>query len=399
MAALSSILQLDVSGEECARAQWATKVGGLGLRSCHKHAHVAFMSRVLSTVDLQSKIWPEITRARVLSDPCVIDAFSALQSCIPQSLAALLANGEPVPQKMLSHAIDRASFNAVLGDMGTEEHMKAHLQLVSAEGADAWLHATPNDEAHTKVSSELFKISVARRLRMRLLHEHSACPCCGAGMDVFMDHALVCPCGGDRTLRHNALRDCFFRFVVEFFGIKAQKEKQGLLPARPQDESVQGDVLRSGLRPADVWLPSYSDGKPCAVDFAVTSGLRSDCVRSAANDPSPIWEAYENFKRRHADTATRCSDQGMSFEPFVVEAHGGGFGVVARRICAHVAKVGAAKDGCEVEVQAASLFRSMSISVHRENARAVLRRLTPPSTGAAGPHPDAWADSPGAIFQ
>ena len=30
-----------------------------------------------------------------------------------------------------------------------------------------------------------------------------ACPCCGAPMDRYGDHALRCPCGGDRTVRHN----------------------------------------------------------------------------------------------------------------------------------------------------------------------------------------------------
>ena len=36
------------------------------------------------------------------------------------------------------------------------------------------------------------------------------CPLCGDTFDSFGDHALTCMSGGDRTLRHNAMRDMCF---------------------------------------------------------------------------------------------------------------------------------------------------------------------------------------------
>ncbi len=47
-------------------------------------------------------------------------------------------------------------------------------------------------------------------LRVRLLSEQAACPCCGSLLDAYFDHALVCSCSGDRTLRHIAILNSFF---------------------------------------------------------------------------------------------------------------------------------------------------------------------------------------------
>ena len=210
-------------------------------------------------------------------------------------------------------------------------------------------------------------------------------------MDAFMDHALVCSCGGDRTLRHNAARDAFFRGASEA-GLRAEREKPGLLLGRPDEAALRGEKLSAGRRPADVWLAASAGGAPCAVDFAVTSGLRADCLATSSDDCGAVWGAYEEFKRQHLDTAKQCQDQGIAFEPFVLEAHGGGFGAIARRACSRVARAGAARAGDEVEVQATSLLRCISVSIHRENARAVLRRLPPGVAGRDGTCPEAWAE-------
>ena len=74
------------------------------------------------------------------------------------------------------------------------------------------------------MSSEMFKISLARRIRVPLLDEQATCPLCGVGLDAFLDHALVCSCGGDRTLRHNSLRDTTFSEAIDA-GMRAEREK------------------------------------------------------------------------------------------------------------------------------------------------------------------------------
>ena len=68
---------------------------------------------------------------------------------------------------------------------------------------------------------------------------------------------------------------------------------------------------------------------------------------------------------------------------------------MARKVCAHIAKTRAAREGDDVEVQAAGLLRRISVSVHRENARATLKRLPHRTLEASSSaDPAAWAESP-----
>ena len=55
-----------------------------------------------------------------------------------------------------------------------------------------------------------------------------------------------------------------------------------------------------------------------------------------------------------------------------------------------VAHAGAARDGEEVSYRAASLLRRITTTVHRENARAMLRRLPVQTAAPLGASPAAW---------
>ena len=231
------------------------------MRSLRDHADAAFLSSAVSTLALQCAVWPALSAADVVAEQAVQTALAALAPRLPRALVNPMAIGEPDPQKTLTKALDRLAYDGKLLDPALPDHMKARLQLVSAPGADGFLHAWPNRELRMSMSSELFRISLARRLRLRLLDRRACCPCCGAALDAYLDHALVCGCGGDRTLRHNAARDTLYADAVEA-SMRAEREKAGLLPPRPGDESVKSDKLVRGRRPADVWLAAWRGGPP-----------------------------------------------------------------------------------------------------------------------------------------
>ena len=174
--------------------------------------------------------------------------------------------------------------------------------------------------------------------------------------------------------------------------IRRDREKAGLLPPRLGDETLQGERVANGRRPADIWFPDWSSGKAGAVDFAVTSGLRSDLVQTAVADPTVICVLYDDFKRTYLDTAAQCASRNLEFLPFVIEAHSGGLGKTARRVCSHIAKIGASTEGEPIEITASTLFRRISIALQRENARSVLRRLPGCSSEPLPANPDAWAE-------
>ena len=225
-----------------------------------------------------------------------------------------------------------------------------------------------------------------RWLRIPLASQDVQCPCCDGVLDRFGDHALVCSCGGDRTRRHNLLRNLVY-FAASAANYHPELERPGLLPHRPLLGSAydNGSELSShhsdpGLRrPADVYIPRWRSGPPAAWDFAVTSGLRLEAVSDSARDSGAVLKQYEDFKCSHLETRAQCQGQGITFIPMVIEAVGGGWGEAAKGVWSELAKTSALAFGeLQTKDAAALLLRQrLSMTLHRENARSCLRRFAP----------------------
>ena len=248
---------------------------------------------------------------------------------------------------------------------------------------------------HLDVEQGLFVAMIWRWLRLPFADEETYCPQCGGILDIHGDHALVCPCGGDRTRRHNLLRNLVFH-VARSAGLQPELERPGLLPPRPlcsgapEDGSKDTSQESSSRRPADIYIPRWRLGPSCAWDFAVTSGLRPDMVAASSRDCGAACRSYEDHKRGYLDTHRQCTQQGLGFVPLVVEAVGGGWGKEARKIWSELAKSMALAQG-ELTSNSecgASLVQRLSIMLHKENARAVLRRF-----GHGGVCPDKHVSS------
>ena len=196
-------------------------------------------------------------------------------------------------------------------------------------------------------------------------------------VDIYGDHCLVCSCGGDRTKRHNLLRNHFF-FVCQSCGLAPELERPGLLEPRP----LVGATFENGLagdpnqhrRPADVYVPRWRRGLPAAFDFAVTSGLRPQVLTAAALDGQAAVQQYEDFKREYLETQRLCESAGIIFVPLVAEADGGGWGGEAYKVFKELAKLKSALTGELENTCALQIQQSLNLVLHRENARAILRR-------------------------
>ena len=116
----------------------------------------------------------------------------------------------PVPpdlrQRTLSAALDKGVAAALAAPAAGREAFRAHFQLLQEPGAGAWPHAPPSEALVLHVTGPLFKLMVRMRLRLPVADRDKPCPMCDGAADRFGDHARVCPCGGDRTMRHHRLR-------------------------------------------------------------------------------------------------------------------------------------------------------------------------------------------------
>ncbi len=252
----------------------------------------------------------------------------------------------------------------------------AHLEHTSAPRAGAWLHATPSPSTRNNMDPLLFRTSILSWLRVPLMECDTICPLCDGILDKFGDHSLVCPCGGDRTKRHNLLRNHSYHFAASA-GLNPELEKPGLLQPRPFVGPSPENGVRcadpAARRPGDIYLPRWRRGTPLALDFAVTSGMRN--VAAVLPDASTVLTSYEDFKRSHLNTAFSCSAEGFFFAPVVVEARGGAWGPAAVKVFSELAKAKSMITGEPVATLLTHLYQGLGVILHRENARAALKRM------------------------
>ena len=83
---------------------------------------------------------------------------------------------------------------------------------------------------------------------------------------------------------------------------------------------------------------------------------------------------YEQFKNSFLDTAAQCASEGMAFIPMVVEAHSGAWGPAAAKIWLRLGKAVSLVSGESTAVEALRALQNLGLTLHRETARAILRR-------------------------
>ena len=196
-------------------------------------------------------------------------------------------------------------------------------------------------------------------------------------------------------MRHNAVRNVCFEEAVSA-GVRAEREKAGLLPGRPGADGLPPKHGKHGRRPADVWLDRGVGGGGEALDFAINSGMQSELFRPVAEEPGYVFHRYEDMKRSYKGTDAACKAAGFTFVPLVVEAHAGGWSPTLRAVVDWISK--RAAPVCQEEPPAVSLriAQRISCTLLRENARAVLRR-TAGLTGLSF-QPSGWDDPETAGF-
>ena len=104
---------------------------------------------------------------------------------------------------------------------------------------------------------QVFRTAAAYRLGVPVVPHEISCPLCMQTIDKLGDHAACCERTGDNIVRHNRVRDLLARFCSE-----------GLLSPVVELRNI---LSESGHRPGDVTVPNWRDGRPLAIDVAVTS--------------------------------------------------------------------------------------------------------------------------------
>ena len=186
-------------------------------------------------------------------------------------------------QKKIQEAVDTEKFSELLRNQSSNRE-KARLQSLCLPHSGAWLAAPPVPASglhHLSLSE--FQISVKYRLGIAVYEDERKCPYCSSGtLDIFGDHAVICPGRGDAISRHDRIRDRFAS-ACSAANLSPVIEKRNL-------------IAGNGSRPGDIFLPSWKSGRPAALDVTVASPLQPNIINHAAEKSGYAIEAAEERK-------------------------------------------------------------------------------------------------------
>jgi hypothetical protein len=320
----------------------STKTGGLGFRACVTHMQAAYVGSVVTCSTLDS--WaPQRAEGYV-------DATLHLALVSNLSQEEIEAYGS---QKQLSEVLCNALFTQEQQRDSQEDLARKISQ--AGEGASKWLTAIPSRDFGQSFTPREYVTLVRWWLGQDVYHEEALCKACGENNDRKGYHALTCQCWGGRIHRHHAISNECAKILT-----KAHHN-----PTR--ERSLDGRT-----RPADVYIPHWSAGRPLALDFAVTHPLQSQSFNMAeARTPGSWAGAYaEKHKSKYIEP---CNERGVDFQAMVVETYGA-WDPAALIILNEIANQYAKHQQLDPAAAAERLFTKLSVTLMRLNARMMLVR-------------------------
>ena len=175
--------------------------------------------------------------------------------------------------------------------------------------------------------------------------------------DPYGDHAIGCANDGERIARHNHLRDHLFQLAAQA-ALSPTKEERTLIPG-------------VNSRPADVYLPTWANGRDCALDVTVLSPLQLCLLRKSAETAgSALTHAWDRKIRQSWDA---CNQEGIEFAPLPVESLGG-WHSKAIKVLVKLGRQLARHTGKEDSEVLKHMFEKLGVLLMRGNAALILSR-------------------------
>ena len=156
---------------------------------------------------------------------------------------------------------------------------------------------------------------------------------------------------------HNCLRDA----------VHTSAKQAGLNPAKEESSLLPG----SDEKPADVFLPSWAQGRDAAIDVSVVSPLQRQLVKKAGEEMGSAAE--KRFKEKNNKYFESCNNEGIQFYPLIVETFGG-WHPDSEAIITKLASQSASQSGGVTAEVSRHLFQRLGILLARGNASLITTR-------------------------
>ena len=191
------------------------------------------------------------------------------------------------------------------------------------EGISDWLGAIPSHALGLHLTAEEFVFPARRRLGIPVYSVEGPCPAvrCNNWADSLGIHSLNCSLGSDRIARHHHLRNSIFD-AAQMVALSPRKEPTDLISGH------------GGIRPADVFIPQWTDGKGTCLDITVINPLQDATVAQCAMEGDHVVKKAYNNKVRKFEAL--CTSEGLAFFLLAVNT----FGAWHKDLLAVITKLG-----------------------------------------------------------
>ena len=216
-----------LTGIHLSKPQWeqagrAFGQAGLGLRSTTHDAPACYLASVGFTSERCCQLDAAYNSFPPRVQPAVTTALQAFNQAAAAPLTVDVALTKN--QKALTMLLDTATWDRQLQTATVVS--QAVLRSEAEPGARAFLAAPPSGK--TRMEPAVFVTELRQRLGVADASTEAWCPRCDGVLDTLTLHAAVCCAGGERTVRHHALRDILATWV-DRAGLQPEKKKGGLL--------------------------------------------------------------------------------------------------------------------------------------------------------------------------
>ena len=350
-----------VGVETMVQSSLPVSMGGLGVSQASPMATAAYVGSRAQTHKVMAEILG-IDPAYPLTDDVqvLLEEHNATFGTV-HVLADLMRT--PNAQRVLSADIHKSRLATLMDSAPTRK--KALLRGISMHKANAWIQCPPIQGLGKRALLDEFRTMLKRHLDLDLFPNPVRCRLCGGSMDTKGDHASAfeCKSGPHKIARHNHVRDICLGLAVE----------AGVTGARAEQKHL---IIGSGRKPGDIVVDRYHAGSDhTAFDITVSFTLQPSSISDAAQKTGYVAE--QAHQRKLARSFEVCRSQNVRFVPLAWESTGGATDQV-HSLLERWAYAAADRSGSPRPSVLAGVYARISIAIQRNNARAILDRLSEP---------------------
>jgi hypothetical protein len=280
--------------------------GGLGIPLARNLSQAAFTGSFIQSA----------TNIQILLGPTMIPVIESFQTTLVNNSSNSFPDIEidkllsaKRPQKFLSMQVHAKEFKDLF-ESG-DHRFKAHLNAVSAKDASLWLtapslHQVPNRRARIMLKYRIGAVMAPEEFDCLATSQNGVQ--CNGTMDRFGDHATICS------------RNYLYRRHEE---VKSTLYRQASLAQLAAQSPIEVKRLLgedNNERPADVYFPSWLNGKPNCIDVTIVSSYKN--IDQASKEGNCGYNGNKAYEAKITKYKQRCEDNNLYFTPLVLETGG-----------------------------------------------------------------------------